>query len=181
MTTETIFSLTGLYGVKALLICLPILLGAGAVGFAANVAQVGFRTTTQTMNPDLSRIDPLKGMSKLFSWRGLMELIKSVVKVGAVSWVIYGFLKNEFRRMPELADMPFQSSAATIAVLCWRMMGRACAVMILIAALDLLYQRYQYEMGLRMTKQEVKDEYRLQEGDPQTKGRQKQRQRQMAR
>jgi flagellar biosynthetic protein FlhB len=181
VSPETIFSLAGLYGTRSLLICLPILLGAGAVGLMANVAQVGIRTSTQTMSPDINRLDPLKGMSKLFSWRGLIELLKSVLKISAVAWVVYAFLKDEFRKMPDLAGMPVNTSATAIAVLCWRMLGRACAVMVVIAALDFLYQRYQYEMGIKMTKQEVKDEYKLQEGDPQTKSRIRQRQRQMAR
>lgn len=181
MTPETVLSLATLYGSKSVLMCLPILLATGAIGLTANVLQVGLRGSTQAMAPDLNRLDPLKGMSKLVSWRGLMELVKSLLKVGAVTWVVYTFLRDEFQNMPKLSDMSVQASATTIAVLCWRMLGRACAVMVVIAILDFVYQRYQYEMSLRMTKQEVKDEYKLQEGDPQTKMRIRTRQRQMAR
>ncbi|MCX6375791.1 MAG: flagellar biosynthesis protein FlhB [Armatimonadetes bacterium] len=181
VSPETIFSLMTVYGVKSLMICLPIMLAAGAIGFSANVLQVGLQASTTAMSPDLNRMDPLKGMSKLVSWRGAVELVKSLIKVTAVGYVVYAFMREQFPHLWTLCDMSVLDSSSVIAGLCWRMIARACAVMVVIAILDFIYQRYQYELGIRMTKQEVKDEYKLSEGDPEVKGRIRQRQRQMAR
>lgn len=181
VSPETIFSLMTIYGVKSLVICLPIMLSAGAIGFSANVLQVGLRASTTAMSPDLNRMDPLKGMSKLVSWRGAVELVKSILKVTAVGYVVYAFMREQFPHLWTLCDMSVRDSSSVIAGLCWRMIARACVVMVVIAVLDFIYQRYQYELGIKMTKQEVKDEYKLSEGDPEVKGRIRQRQRQMAR
>lgn len=181
LTQDVVWSLAANYGLRSLIICAPVMLAAGAVGFSINVMQVGFKSTPQAMAPNLNKLNPITGIARLFSWKGLVELIKSIVKVGIVGYVVYGVLKSEMPYLTRLADMSLEGSAGFIAGLCWRMLMRACAAMAIIAILDYMYQRYQYEQSLKMTKQEVKDEYRLQEGDPQVKGRIRQKQRQMAR
>lgn len=180
ITQDTVWNLARDYGVRMMAICAPVVLSAGLVGFSVNVMQVGFHASAQPMNPDLNKLNPITGMAKLFSARGLVELVKSMIKVAVVGYVAYTFLRAELPGFTKFADMSVQASTGLIAVLCWRMLMKACAVMAIIAILDYLYQRYQHEQSVKMTKQEVKDEYRLQEGDPQIKGRIRQKQRQMA-
>ncbi len=181
ITQDSIWSMTANYGIRSLLICAPVMLAAAAVGFSINVVQVGFMSSPQAMAPNLSKLNPITGTARLFSWKGLVELVKSVIKVGVVAYAVYTVLRAELPYLTKLADMSVETSLGQIGGVCWRMLMKACAAMAIIAILDYMYQRYQYEQGLKMTKQEVKDEYRLQEGDPQIKGRIRQKQRQMAR
>lgn len=179
VTPDTIFILAASYGTKALMTCAPVLLTAGAIGFGVNVMQVGLKFTPKAIAPDFSKMDPVKGMSRMLSIKGLVELIKSLVKIGIVGYVIYTCLQTELPNMNRLADMSLNASSMVILGICWQMIMRACVAMLAIALIDYGYQRYQFEGSLKMTKQEVKDEFRLQEGDPQIKARVRQRQREM--
>lgn len=181
ITEATIWSMAANYGVRSLLICAPVMLAGAAIGFGVNVAQVGLRTSAEAMAPDLKRMNPISGIARLFSMKGLVELVKSLLKVGVVGYVLYVFMREELPHMNNLADMPLSSSVSVVAGLCWRMLVKSTAVVIIIAIMDYGYQKWQFETNLRMTKQEIKDEARLQEGDPQIKGRIRQKQRQIAR
>jgi len=169
------------YGVRTCFICLPLALAVGAVGVLANVLQVGFMVTTKPLAPDLKRLDPFKGISRLFSGRCLVELLKSGLKVGIVIYVVYAFLRAECPHIIELGGLSPAAAGAAAAGLCWRLLARACAAMIIIAVLDYMYQRISFENSIKMTKQEVKDEYKQTEGNPLIKGQIRKRQREIAR
>jgi flagellar biosynthetic protein FlhB len=143
--------------------------------------QVGFRISTKSLTPDFTRIDPLKGMTKLVSIKSGVELIKSVLKVGIVAWVMWSFLSAEYPSLVDLAGMAPIAAGLAIFDLCWRLLARATTAILIIAILDYLYQKIQFEQTLRMTKQEIKEEYKRSEGDPLIKSRVKQRQREIAR
>ncbi|MHB0912651.1 MAG: flagellar biosynthesis protein FlhB [Armatimonadota bacterium] len=161
-------------------LCLPIMLGAGAVGLSANLMQVGLKVTPKALAPDMSRIDPFKGLARLFSPRSGVELLKSAAKLGIVAYVVYSHLKTRFPDILKLAEMPTGDMGNAVALLCWQMLMRACTAMLIIAAIDYIYQRFQFENSLKMTKQEVKEEYKRSEGDPQVKGRVRAIQREMS-
>lgn len=162
-------------------VSLPILVSAGAVGVASNVLQVGFRVSSKPMIPDINRMDPIKGFMRLVSWRGLVELIKSCGKVAIVGYVVYACLKTEYPNLLKLSDLPAPAASAQIGGVCWRLLSRACAATFILAILDYMYQRLQYEISLRMTKHEVKEEFKRSEGDPQVKARIRRRQIEMRR
>ncbi|MGB9618999.1 MAG: EscU/YscU/HrcU family type III secretion system export apparatus switch protein, partial [Armatimonadota bacterium] len=162
-------------------LCLPMVTAAAAVGLAANVLQVGLKVTTKALAPDWSRIDPIKGLARVFCRRSLAELAKSTAKVVVVGWVVYAFLRGEYPKMMDLAGMSPLMIGQAAFELCWRLMARACAAMLIIAAIDYIHQRIQFEYSLRMTKQEVKEEYKRTEGDPIVRSRVRQRQREIAR
>jgi flagellar biosynthetic protein FlhB len=174
-------SLMSRYAVRGLLLCLPIMLGIGAVGLASNVLQVGFRVLAKPISPDLSRLDPIKGLARLVSWRSFIELLKSMAKVGIVAYVVCAFLRAEYPRLNDLAGLSAGAAGSQVAGLCWRLLARACAAMVVIGILDYAYQRLHYEKTLRMTKQEVKEEFKRTEGDPHMKAKIRQRQRELAR
>jgi len=178
---DTLPALATMYGSKFALLCLPVTLGAAAVGLTANVLQVGFRVTPRAMRLDLSRMDPLKGMARVVSWRAMVELAKAFLKVAVVGYFVYTFLKSECPALIDLADLPPAAMGGKLACLCWRLLLRGCVAMLIIGILDFMYQRFQFEQGMKMTKQEVKEEYKRIEGDPVTKGRIRQRQRELAR
>jgi flagellar biosynthetic protein FlhB len=133
------------------------------------------------MSPDMTKLDPFKGFIRMFSGRSVVELIKSVAKVGVVGYVMYNCMRTDYKQVMGLGDMSLQASGAIIAGMCYTMLQKACMVMLLIAGIDYAYQRYTHEMSLKMTKQEVQDEYKRSEGDPQIKGRIRQKQRDMVR
>lgn len=166
---------------RAALMCLPLMIGLAAVSLASNVLQVGLSVSPKSVSPDLSRIDPIKGMARLFSIRSAVEMLKSVAKMAIVGFVVYSFLKKEYPSMLGLSAMPPNVAGSVIGGMCWRLLVKACAAMLCIAILDYAYQRFSFEQSIRMTKQEVKEEFKRSEGDPQIKARLRQRQREIAR
>jgi len=166
---------------KGLRLCLPVMLGVGAVGLASNVLQVGFRVTPKAIAWDSNRINPLKGVVNLISLRSAVELLKSIAKVVVVGAVVYAFLRREMPRLLDLADMSVGTAASTVGGMCWQLLSRACIILLAIGILDYIFQRFNFEKSIRMTKQEVKEEYKRTEGDPAIKGRIRQRQREIAR
>ncbi len=166
---------------SGLRLCMPIMLAAGAVAVTANVLQVGLKVTPKAIAWDSNRINPVRGIASLVSLRSAVELLKSLAKVLVVGIVVYLFLKDEMPKLTDLADMPVAAGASMLGGMCWRLLAQACIVLLVIAVLDYLFQRFQYEQSLKMTKQEVKEEYKRTEGDPAIKGRVRQRQRELAR
>lgn len=181
ITMSNIGTYLASYGVRGALICLPLAIGLGAVGIASNVMQVGLKVTPKVLNPDLNRLNLVQGIARLFSWRCGVEIIKLVAKVGIVAWVVYASLKNQYFLLVNLAGMPLVSGFLLVGSLCWQLVLRAWIVMLAMAVFDFIYQRFQFEQSMKMTKQEVKDEYRRSEGDPYIKARIRQRQREIDR
>jgi flagellar biosynthetic protein FlhB len=110
-----------------------------------------------------------------------VELLKSLIKVSAVGFVAFSYLKQGYPSLAKLAVTPFEEATAQVGALCWGLLTRTCAVIAVIAILDYMYQKIHLENSLKMTKQEVKEEYKRSEGDPQVKGQIRRRQRAMAR
>jgi flagellar biosynthetic protein FlhB len=181
VTTEKLPSLFAWYGAKFGVLCLPIMVGTAVVGLAANVLQVGFKVTPKAIKPDFKRMDPFKGAVRLVSPRSAMELLKSIAKVVVVAYFVYALLKNEYPSFIDLATQGTDQIWAGMSLLCWRLMVRGAVAMLVIGVLDFVYQRYSFEQSLKMTKQEVKEEHKRSEGDPQVKGMIRQRQREMGR
>ncbi|MEN6372168.1 MAG: flagellar biosynthesis protein FlhB [Armatimonadota bacterium] len=181
LTINTLRPLAITYGLQFFRLCLPIMAVTAVVGIAANVLQVGFRVTPKAIAPDLNRIDPIKGLARLFAGRSLIELLKSIAKVGVVSYFIYTFLKGEYPVLLDLAGLSPSAMVDTVTTLGWKLVSRGSIVMLVIGILDYMYQRIQFEQSIKMTKQEVKEEYKRSEGDPQIKSKIRQRQREMAR
>ena len=163
------------------MICLPLALTIAAVGLAANVLQVGLKFTPKAIVPKFSNVNPISGLMKLVGSSGIVELAKSLAKVLVVTWFTYSFIRNEFPGLTDLAGMQVGQMGATAAGLVWRLMMRGCIAMLVIGIIDYVYQKYTFEQSLKMTKQEVIEEYKRSEGDPKVKGRIRQRQAEMAR
>lgn len=181
LTPDSVASLAMIYMVKIGVLCAPVMLGAAAVGLASNVSQVGMVIAAKPMAADLNRIDPLKGFVRMFSLRSFVELTKSMAKIAVVSLVVYFTLKGQYAKMGDLAGMSLLQIVGTVGRMSWQLLMRATAAMLAIGALDYLYQRMDYEKSLRMTKQEVKEEYKRMEGDPQVKAQIRRRQLEIAR
>ena len=162
-------------------LCLPVCVAIMVIGIASNVIQVGFLFTLQPLLPNLGKLDIISGTKRLMSVRSLVEMVKNVAKLILIGCIAFFTIKGEFGRFIGLwnttpaAIWVFMLSVAFTIVL------RITLVLIVLSILDLFYQRYEYEKGLKMTKQEVKEEHKQMEGDPQIKSRVRSLQREMAR
>ncbi len=153
-------------------------------GFAAIIStmlQTKMLFSTKAFSFKAERIDPLKGLKKLFSKRSLVELLKSLLKITVVLYVVYSVIKTEVFLMPRMMDMSFIQAFSKTGSIIMSIVLKASIVFIFVAGADYLYQWWEYEKNLRMSKQEVKDEYKQTEGDPQIKSRMKSMQQQRAR
>jgi len=168
----------GLYLVVPVI--LPTMLVLMVGGFAINVAQFGFLFSAQAIQPKLEKLDPIKGFQRYFSMRTLVELIKSLAKLTLVAWIVYLTLRS---RVPELLTLT-QSSPMGVGVSVWGMIfavwWRISMAMLVVGIMDYGFQRWQHGQDLRMTNQEMKEEMKQLEGDPQIRQRVRQIQRQMA-
>mgnify|MGYP000997844095 CR=1 FL=1 len=158
----------------------PILLVAMIAGFMANVLQIGFLVTTESLKLDLNRLNPLKGMKRIFSQRAIAELFKTILKTCLVGFVAFYFLYQQIPRLAVMMDYTIEQSLYTMGELTNTIIWRILAVLIVIAIADYAFQYYDYQKSLRMSKQEIKEEFKTIEGDPHVKAEIKARQRQMA-
>lgn len=158
----------------------PIMGVALAGGLLASYIQIGFLFTTEPLQVKLERIDPLAGFKRIFSKRTIAELLKSVFKIAGISYIAYTVLINDYRSFGPLIEMNIMDALAFIGNIIWKVTFRAGIFLLILAGFDYFYQRWEYNESLKMTKQEVKDEFKNIEGNPQLKAKIKEKQRQMA-
>ncbi|HHZ17181.1 MAG TPA: flagellar biosynthesis protein FlhB [Peptococcaceae bacterium] len=158
----------------------PILLVAMVAGFLANILQIGFLVTTESLKIDFNRLNPVNGMKRIFSKRALAELVKTLFKTFLVGFVAFSFLYRELPRLMVLMDYNVPASLGIVGDVTYAIGWRVLAVLLVIAVADYGFQYYDYEQSLKMSKQEIKEELKQTEGDPHVKAEIKARQRQMA-
>ncbi|MGC5324105.1 flagellar biosynthesis protein FlhB [Brevibacillus sp. SYSU BS000544] len=165
---------------EAMKIVGPALGVALIMALAANYLQVGVLFTTEPLMMKLEKLNPIEGAKKIFSLRSLVELVKSVLKISVGLYVAYSIL---WKSKEELMRLSLESLDAVLAFTSAQVIKLGLFIgitFIVLALLDYLYQKYEYEKSLKMSKQDIKDEYKKTEGDPLIKGKIKEKQRQMA-
>jgi flagellar biosynthetic protein FlhB len=158
----------------------PIWLCLVVIAILANFLQDGWVFSPSRLAPDLSRLQFFAGLKRLFSGNSLMELAKSLAKVSFIGLVVYYFFKSHLLSLFPLVLQDTSQLLAHLKSASLQLSGRVVLLLLVLGILDYLYQRYRFERKLRMTKQEVKDEMRQTEGDPQVKARLKSIMRQLA-
>lgn len=159
----------------------PIFVIFFLIAFIADLVQVKWKVSGKPLKPKFNRMSPVSGFKRIFSVNSLAELIKAILKIGLISYVAYQYLKNKVNQIYLLYDMSFTQALSVISNLITEMGIRISAVYCIIAAADFAYQKVKFTMDMRMTKQEVKDEYKEQEGDPQIKGKIRQKMQEVSR
>jgi len=159
----------------------PLLLTVLIAGLFANFIQVGFVISAEALEPKFSKIDPIKGFQKLFSLKSFAELAKNILKLSIVGYVAYVTVASEIGNLPSLMDQSVGEILVYMGEISFTIILRTSWVLIVLAILDYVYQRWEYEKGLKMSRQEIKDEYRQTDGDPLIKARIRRIQREMAR
>lgn len=150
----------------------PLLMLFMAVGIASNIFQIGFNISSEAMVPKLSKLNPINGFkNKFMSSRSLEQLVKSLVIMLIIIWVSYRAIKRELPVYPPLMAADVGVIVLTLYHSALRLLLDIVWVFIIIAAADYGFQKWQYTQDLMMTKQEIKDEYKLAEGNPVIKSR----------
>ncbi|MBM7854224.1 flagellar biosynthetic protein FlhB [Desulfohalotomaculum tongense] len=167
-------TIAGVFGLLA-----PLFIVLVVIALGANVAQFGFLFAPEAIKPKMSKLNPIEGLKKKFSTRTLFELLKALLKVFVMGVVVFCVAKVKYGQMLKLFYGPpvylfHKVLEALLAVLLW-----GGIAYLAIGIIDLIYQRYAFQKEMRMTKQEVKDEYKQTEGDPQVKAWLRRRQREM--
>jgi flagellar biosynthesis protein FlhB len=153
-----------------LLLTLPAVAAAAVAAAAASVAQTGFRLTPELLKPRAERFSPLANFKRAYGAQAPVELAKNLLKLCAVGVAGYGAARRAAEEAPRLVGAPAAETLAALGSIAGSLVWRAALCLLVVAALDYAWQFFRHERQLRMSKQEVKDEYRQQEGDPLVKG-----------
>ena len=159
---------------------IPVALGVMVIALFSGVVQVGFLATLKPLQPKLSKISPLKGFKQLFSLKALVRLGMSVAKVAVVMGVAAVCIYMDLPRVITLIHLDAEPLMAAAAALVWSLAFKIAMVLLILGVLDYAYQKWQHEQDLKMSKQEVKEEFKKMEGDPMIKQRRAQVARQLA-
>ena len=154
---------------RLLIILLPVLLIGFAVAFVSDLFQVKWRPTSKPLQPKFSKLNPLNGIKKIFSAQSLVELVKSVAKILLIALVTYSYIKKKSGLLYALYDMSMMQAVNLIGETVIELGIRISAIYMIIAGADFMYQKYKFKNDMKMTKQEVKEEYKNAEGDPEIK------------
>ena len=160
--------------------CLPILGVVFIASILAESLQTGFVMAVDPLSPKLERVNPLEGFKRMFSMQGLVEVIKSILKIVIVFYIAWFAIKDDLPMVIVMANSQPWDAMVLGGEIAYKVAMRVGIFYIAIALLDYLYRRWEYMRNLRMTKQEVKEEYKRLEGDPQIKQRMRDLQRQVA-
>ena len=155
---------------RLLIILLPVLLIGFAVAFVSDLFQVKWRPPSKPLQPKFSKLNPINGIKKIFSAQSLVELVKSVAKILLIALVTYSYIKKKSGLLYALYDMSMMQAVNLIGETVIELGIRISAIYMIIAGADFMYQKYKFKNDMKMTKQEVKEEYKNAEGDPEIKG-----------
>jgi len=158
----------------------PIAIGTIVIAFLGNYLQIGFLLTGEPLMPKLNKLNPIEGAKRIFSMKSLIEFLKSIFKLMIVGSIAYFTLIGEKEKIVTLAKVPLENIFPYTAKITLTLGLKIAAILIILALLDFMYQRYDHAKKLRMSKQDIKDEYKKTEGDPLIKGKIREKQRRMA-
>ena len=158
----------------------PIMIVTAVAGILVNFLQIGALFTTKPLVPDLKKVDPIKGAKNIFSLKSIVELVKSLFKLALIGGIAYRFLMGNLEIFEKSINQGLNESLMAIAGLISRMAFAIIAALIVVGVLDVLYQRWQHNEDLKMSKYEVKQEKKEMEGDPMIQQQRKQKQKEMS-
>lgn len=163
--------------IKMLLICAPLWVALIVIAFVACYWQVKYKFTLEPMKPNFGKMNPINGLKKIFSKDVLINLIMSTAKVIVLGNVAVNIIKGKIPEYLKLYQLGLEVSLQMIGQTVLQLGFNVGGAFLILSILDYVYQRYKYEESIKMTKEEVKEEYKNQEGDPQVKGKIKQKMR----
>lgn len=178
--TETVMQLFIDAALVLIKTAFPVMLSIMLIGLGINLFQVGINFTMEPLEFKLDNLNPINGFGRIFSKRSLVELLKSLLKILIIGAFLYSFLSDEVMHMPEFIYLDLGSSMARMGELIFSLAFQIIAVYLVMAVADYAYQKWQTTQDLKMSKEDIKEEMKQTEGDPQIKSKIRQKQRQMA-
>jgi len=157
-----------------------ILLGIMLVGVISTLGQIGYIWANERIKPDLKKLNPLTGLKRILSVSGLFEFAKAIVKLVLVTYIAYAYLSPRINDLLKIGLLPIEEGLTIWTGMAFDLAFRIGLTYLIIAALDYAYQRWNVMKSLKMTKEEVKEEFKQREGNPIIKRQLRQKQRQMA-
>lgn len=154
----------------SVIVVTPFLFGALLIGVAANLMQVQFLFTMDPLKPNLEKINPLSGIKRLCSQRAIMELVKGIIKMGIVGWCGFSVIQSNYSKLMSMSSMSFGQAWLLIFQIVLNICSTSAMVLLVLGVADWIYQKRQLTKQLKMTRQEVKDEMKNTEGNPEVKG-----------
>ncbi|WKV09117.1 flagellar biosynthesis protein FlhB [Thermoanaerobacterium sp. CMT5567-10] len=184
--SDNAFTVNGIYKLFEIILTvflkliLPTVATVFLVALVSTYAQVGFVFTSESLNIKLERLNPLEGIKRMFSRRTILELLKAIVKIGILGYVMYSFLIGQYKGIPQLLDMSVQDLIKYSLNIFGGILLRISIVLIVLGIVDYIFQWRDYESNLRMSKEDIKEEFKETEGNPQIKSEIKKKQRQIS-
>ena len=167
--------------VQMISIAWPFFLFGFAITLVISIFQVGWKVTGKPLQPKLDRFNPISGFKRIFSKDSLFEFVKSVLKICVIIYIAYTSIKDHTNDIFILYDIPLGQAIALCGDVIINAGLKISIVYLIVGIADYAYQKYRFNEEMKMTKQEVKDEYKNTEGNPEIKGRQRQRMREASR
>jgi len=181
VTPSSVMTMAAYLLQKLGLLIAPLFLLVLIIGFFSSFFQFGWLLTAKPLIPDFSKLNPISGMSRFVSKKSFIEVIKSLLKVLLVGWIAYSTVLDNFAEALILVDTNVGTTISYLGRIATLILAKVCAVLILIAFLDFLFVKWEMEEKMKMTKQELKEEFKQSEGDPHIKAQIRSIQQQMAR
>lgn len=166
---------------KSMILLAPLFFLVLIIGFFSTFFQIGWLLTAQPLLPDFNKLNPISGAARFFSKKSFVELLKSLIKVALVGWIGYSTVLDKFGEALLLVDTSIGTTTAFLGKTALLILAKICAILLLIAFIDFLFVRWEMEQKMKMTKQELKEEFKEMEGDPYIKAQIRSIQQEMAR
>lgn len=181
MTVQSAAGLVSTVLLRILLMCLPFFIFGMAITIIISILQVGWKVTTKPLKPKGDKFNPINGFKRIFSKDSLFELLMSIVKICLIIYVAYSEIKDEADNIFILYEIPLMQAILLCGTIIIDTGYKISLVYLVVGIVDFIYNKWKFNEDMKMTKQEVKDEYKNTEGNPEIKGRQRQRMRDASR
>lgn len=165
-TLSTVGSILSDMIISIIIICIPIFATTVTISFVVVLFQVKWKISTKSLKPKFNKINPVNGFKKIISKDKIVELAIEVIKIGIISYVAYSTLKDEWKTLFILYDMKLEQAILLTGNLVINLGLKISMIFLIIGFGDLVYQKLKFKKDMRMSKQEVKDEFKNSEGDP---------------
>ena len=180
LTENSLNSINKLAVSKAAIAIMPVVLPIMIAGVAASLIQSGFLVVKDAIKPSLGKLNPINGFKNMFSKKSLVELVKNLILISIIIYIAFTYIKDNFDKIMQIGNLYLPSLGGEVKSLLLGIFIKICILLVVVAILDYVVQYILFQKDIRMTKQEIKEEYKQMEGDPQIKSKIKQKQREIS-